>query len=405
MSQPTPSLLRNINRAAILTMIRERGPIARSQIARDLKISIPTVMRAVEELIADDLILLLDKYEYTGGRPRPLLAYNADAYAIIGIDLGGIDMSGVLTDLAGVVKEEVCLPRNGNASEENIEKLCSIITMLDSTARASGKKVRGVGIGIPGVTQFSTGIVTWAPSLDWRDLPLRAMLEEKFNLPIFLENDVNLAALGEWGFGAGKGTRNMVLMTVGTGIGAGLILDGILYRGHHSASGEIGYLIPGIDYLRRSYAEYGALEGLASELGMLRRARTLFEQQEGSGRAPEFTSGDVFKAAREGKQWAVQTVSEMTDYLSLAIAALNSILDPELIVFGGGMVLNAKEEFLNQILCCVQDAVPYAPRLVVSSLGPHAVAYGTIMMITNGIEQGGLVSSMANIFYASRHSK
>lgn len=404
MPHPNSRLLRDINRSAILNTIREHSPIARTQIAQDLQISIPTVMRVVGDLVAEGLVLELDEYEYTGGRPRPLLAYNASASLVIGVDLGGAEMVGALTDLAGVIQEEERQPFAGNAPEENVEKLCALIGRLSATAQKLGNKIRMVGVGVPGVTLRDTGVVVWAPGLGWRDYPLLEILQERLGLPVFLENDANLAALGEWGFGAGKGMKNMVLLAIGRGLGAGLILGGQLYRGQHSAAGEIGYLAPGVEYLRSPHDTFGALESIASELGLIRRAQSFFKQKDVLAQPPELTSASIFRAASEGKPWAVQAVSETTDFLSLAIATLSTILDPEVIVLGGSMVYGARGSFENLVLGRIRNTLPAAAPLAVSSLGAHAAALGAIMMVVNGGSRGEAVASMASIFYGKWRS-
>src|SRR5690606_32020659 len=123
------------------------------------------------------------------------------------------------------------------------------------------QNIQGICIGAPSITLSREGIVKWAPTFRWRDLPLREPLAERFDAPIFVENDVNLATLGEWGFGAGQGMQNLVCMFIGTGIGSGLIVDGRLYQGHHQAAGEVGWMVPDRAALRRKAVDgFGGLE-------------------------------------------------------------------------------------------------------------------------------------------------
>jgi predicted NBD/HSP70 family sugar kinase len=289
-------------------------------------------------------------------------------------------MFGTLADLNGKVQHEVYIPHGDDGTDDCLERLCELIQRLLDVPRRPGQRIRGVGVGVPSITLTPEGIVKWAPSLGWRDLPLKPILTERFAMPVLVENDVNLAALGEWGFGAGRGTQNMVCIAVGTGIGAGIIIGGALYGGHNQAAGEIGYLPPSIDYLGRSYDQFGALENLASGTGVATRARQLLEKEGLPAPAEGVSAEDVFTAARRGEAWAQQVVGDTVDYLSLAIANVSSLLNPEMVVIGGGVARSA-DLLIEPILGRLQGVVPYVPRIVASSLGRRAAAMGAIMLV------------------------
>lgn len=379
----TAGLIRKINRSSVLNLVRENSPISRTQIARRLSMSLPTVMRIVEDLVEEDLVRPHEKTEPTGGRRRPLLEFNSDAYAVVGVDLGGTKMLGAVANLAGTIQQEIQNPLQGNGSDGALQRLFQLIESLLSTPRPAGQRIRGIGIGAPGITLGEEGVVTWAPSLAWRGLPLKEILSDRFDFPVFVENDVNLAALGELGFGAGRGVQNLVSISVGTGIGAGIIVDGALYRGHRQAAGEIGYLPPGVGFLGRRYDQFGALENLASGTGIAERARLLLEQQNLPIPDSGLSAEQVFAAARRQEPWAVQAISETVDYLSLAIASVSVLLDPELIVLGGGVALSA-DLLVEPILRRLDGVVPHPPRMVVSTLGRRAAVMGAIMLVLNG---------------------
>lgn len=380
----TASLMRSINRSAILEFIREHSPIARSQIARQLDMSLPTVMRIVGDLMEEDLVRSCDSYgESTGGRPPSLVEFNSKAYAAVGVDLGGTKMFGTIADLSGTIQHELYIAHKNDAGpSDHLERLCEAIETLLDAPRPSGQRVRGVGVGAPGVTLTPEGVVTWAPSLGWRDLPLQEILNVRFDVPVFVENDVNLAALGELGFGAGRGVQDMVCIAVGTGIGAGIIIGGALYRGHNQAAGEVCYMLPGIKFLGRRYDQFGALESLASATGIVERARQIVMQEDVSIPPEELNAEAIFAAARNGTPWAQQVVSETVDYLSLAIANVSATLNPEVIILGGGVARSA-DLLIEPILQRIEGAVPFVPRLVASPLGRRAVVMGAIMLVLN----------------------
>jgi glucokinase-like ROK family protein len=379
----TVNLTRSVNRSVILELIRENSPIARSQIARQLEVSLPTVMRIVDDLMDEGLVRPCDSQgQSTGGRPPALVEFDGKAYAVVGVDLSGTRMFGTVADLSGGIQHELYVsPKKGDGPADHLERLCEIIETLLDAPRPSGQKIRGVGIGVPGVTLVPEGIVTWAPSLAWRDLPLKKILNDRFDVPVFVENDVNLAALGELGFGAGRGVQNLVVITVDTGIGAGIIVGGALYRGHNQAAGEVCYMLPGVEFLGRDYDQFGALESLASATGIVKRARQLM-MEEGIPVPEDLSAEDVFAAARNGDSCAQQVVSETVNYLSLAIANISATLDPEVIVLGGG-VARSDDLLIEPILQRIEGVVPFVPRLVASPLGRLAVVMGAIMLVLN----------------------
>lgn len=252
-----------------------------------------------------------------------------------------------------------------------------MIDDLLASPKVQGRRVRGIGVGAPGVTLHQAGIVTWAYTLHWENFPLKSRLAERYNLPITVDNDVNLAALGELWFGAGQNCQDMLLVAIGTGIGAGIIIDGSLYRGAQEASGEIGNMIPGREFLGRNFLDFGALESMASGTGIAERARQLLQSSRSQPELANLNAEDVFEAAHQGDPWARLVVAETVDYLAIAIANLVSFFDPELVVLGGGVSQSA-DLLINPILERMQGLIPNPPRLVVSSLGLKATVMGAI---------------------------
>jgi predicted NBD/HSP70 family sugar kinase len=374
------SLMRRLNRSAILNLIRTQSPIARTQIARRLGMSLPTVMRAVDELVDEDLIRFHGS-EPSGGRRRPLLEFNGSAYAVIGVDLGGPQIIGTVTDLTGTVQHEIVTDRPAAGDPDGaLQDLYHLIEALLDAPRAPGQRIRGIGVGAPGVTRGDTGTVMWAPSLGWRDLPLKDLLTERFKLPLFVENDMNLAVLGEFAFGESAGAQNLVYVAIRTGLGAGIMLDGRLYRGHNQAAGEVGYFLPAVEYLGRPYDEYGPLEYLVSGNGIAARARQLLQEAGAADEPPDLTAETIFNLARQGIGWAQTVTAETVRYLSLVIGDICALLDPEAIIMGGAGAHTA-DLLVEPIRCYLEHVVPYVPRLAASSLGHRAGVMGALMLV------------------------
>ncbi len=373
----TSAAMRDINRSAILEIIRRESPISRSTIAEHLGVSLPTVMRIVDGLIAEGFVRLHGGTEWSGGRRRPLLEFDAEGHLVIGVDMGGTKIFGALSDLGGTILDEVNIAHHGSSGEDSFNRLTTLLDTLLASPKLDGRKVHGIGVGAPGITLHTPGIVTWANTLHWKNFPLKARLSELYPYPITVDNDVNLAALGELWFGAGQNVQNMVMVAIGTGIGAGIIIDGALYRGASEASGEIGNMLPGSEFLGRNFEDFGALESVASGTGIADRARAILKGTHNGDSLENLTAEDVFEAAKQGETWACTIINETVDYLAIAIANLTVSFDPELIVLGGGVSRSA-DMLVDPILQRIQGTIPTLPKLVVSSLGMRAGVMGAI---------------------------
>lgn len=381
----TSSAMREINRSAILEIIRQESPIARSTIASRLDVSLPTVMRIVDQLIDEGFVRLHGSSEWSGGRRRPLLEFNGDGFVVLGVDLGGTKIYGAISDLSGNIIEEMDAGRHGASGEDSYNHLVELIDTLLESPRLQGRKVRGIGVGAPGITLHNEGIVEWAYALNWHNFPLKDRLVERYSLPIIVDNDVNLAALGELWFGAGQNAQNMILLAIGSGIGAGIIINRALYRGSHEASGEVGHMIPGCEFLGKDYLDFGALESVASGTGIARCAKAYFDAHPELALHGKLLAGDVFKAARDNQAWAWNIVDEVVDYLAVAIANLTVVFDPDLIVLGGGVTRSA-DLLVEPVLTRLKNAIPTPPRIVVSGLGLRAAALGAVTNVLHNTE-------------------
>jgi glucokinase len=373
----TASAMRDINRSAILEIIRRESPIARSTIAHRLDVSLPTVMRIVDGLIDEGFVRLHGGTEWSGGRRRPLLEFNAECRLILGVDMGGTKMYGALSDLGGNILDEVNISSHGTDGEDSFNLLTTLIDTLLNSAKLAGRQVHGIGVGAPGITLHEEGIVTWANTLHWKNFPLKHRLSELYPLPITVDNDVNLAAMGELWFGAGQNTQNMVMVAIGTGIGAGIIIDGALYRGASEASGEIGNMLPGCEFLGKNFQDFGALESVASGTGIADRARITLKGKYTAEELENLSAEDVFEGAKQRQEWALKIINETVDYLAIAIANLAVAFDPEVIILGGGVSRSA-EMLIEPILHRMEGTIPTLPRLVVSNLGMRAGVMGAI---------------------------
>lgn len=229
--------------------------------------------------------------------------------------------------------------------------------------------------------------------MNWRDYPLKANLEAHFDLPIIIENDVNLAALGELWFGTERQVENLVLIAIGTGIGAGIIIDGTLYRGAQEAAGEIGYYPLGRQFLGRHYEDFGAFESIASGTGIANRARQLLADKLPVEELNAVTTEGVFEAARNGSAWATEIMLETVDYLAMAVATTSALLNPELVILGGGLSRSA-DILIGPLRERIHGVIPVVPTIQASTLGYKAVVMGTIARILHNTTDFYLVRKL-----------
>jgi glucokinase len=305
----------------------------------------------------------------------------------IGIDFGGTKVFGALVSPGGVISDETYLehagasgpPSDATAQELALgtayARLLELGTTLVAKARAAGRRPVGIGIGAPGMIGPG-GVVLVAGAIGWKNAPLGAMLERRLGLPVRIENDVNLAALGEHSVGAGRGKSSLFLLAIGTGIGGALIIDDKLWRGGRFAAGEIGALLPGREFLGWADRDWGALEAHASGTGLAVEARRQAEQA-GVAVTPEQLRGErIFAAAAAGVPWARKVIDAAVDLWTIALGAVQVVIDPEVIVLSGG-VSSSAAAFLPEISARLARALPQAPDIVVSDLGYRAGVLGS----------------------------
>jgi glucokinase len=259
----------------------------------------------------------------------------------IGIDVGGTKIAGGVVDETGSVLEELRVESpatDAHAIEAAIEKL---VTEL-STRHA----IEAVGVGAAGYIDKSRSVVLFAPNLAWRDLDLKADLESTLGLHVVVENDANAAAWGEFQFGAGHDVDDLLLVTVGTGVGGGVVLDGSLYRGAFGVGAEIGHMRVVPDGIRCGCGNRGCFEMYASGSALVREARTAARAgsllaadllDRAGGDVDAITGPLITEAARAGDVFAVEQLSSLGRWLGEGIASLTAVLDPAVVVIGGGV--------------------------------------------------------------------
>lgn len=313
---------------------------------------------------------------------------------VIGIDLGGTKILAAVVNDAGEITAEAKLKTKAKEGPEAvIERIASTARQAVDKARIGWEQVAGVGIGAPGPVDPDRGTVYQPPNLEgWDQIALGPLLSKALDVPVCLENDVNLGTLGEFSLGAGRGTQDMVGIFVGTGVGGGLILDGKLRSGFRHAAGEVGHMIVAADGPVCGCGKRGCLESVASRTAIVRDIRSgLAAGRESlvpkltTGRRPRLTSGILAKAYRRGDPLVCEILSRVQWYLGLLTASIVNLVDPEMIVFGGGVVEALEDEFLAPIRVTarqyyIQQAAADQIQIVPARLGDYAGVLGAAVM-------------------------
>lgn len=366
-----PRLLRAINERTILELIRRTGTTSRAQIARESGLSKPTVSLALSGLIAAGLVHEVGRA--TGGKGPSAVLYelNPSAGWVVGIDVGRHWVRAAAADITGTIVARRDERARARSSATMIEQIGTIAHEVAGDAGIRWRQVTHATVGAAGVIDPRRGAVALAPNLPGFGRPgLVGAIRDELGTAITFENDVNMAALGELSDGAGRDVGTFVYLWVGTGVGMGIVIDGRLYRGSSGAAGEIGYMPVGAgDPHDRAVRRRGMLEETAGAAAVSRIAK------ERNVRPP--TPSRVFAAARRGDAAATGVVDEEARRIALAIAAVLPVLDPELVILGGGIGGNG-DLLLGPVERELAQLSPFRPRIAVGELGDEAVLHGAV---------------------------
>ena len=244
MQRGTFQLMKSVNKSIILNKIRTSEPISRAEIAKETKITPPTVSSIVKELIGQGLVKESTLGHSSGGRKPTMLHINTGAYYVIGIDAGPETVECVLTDLAGgILQRTSSLLKKPLTNERFMEVLKESVYAILGRADVEQEKIIGIGIAMHGVVDAETGMSRIAPILNLTNIPIKDVLEQEFNLTVRVENDARAMALGESWFGGRGNASSMAAVNIGRGVGAGIVINGKLYHGAEGIAGELGHMI------------------------------------------------------------------------------------------------------------------------------------------------------------------
>ncbi len=378
------------NKRLVLKTIYDRGPISRADIARATHLARTTVSNVVTSLMAEGLVLEVGQRLLERGKPATLLRVDDDARHIIGIDLGGREFNGVIADLRGAIIQRRRTPLADLTGEAALERVYQLLDAL--VAAADEGALLGIGIGAPGVVDASLGVIHQSGRLQWRDMPLRQLLEDRYHLPVHIANDSHVAALGEYTFGNGHTGPNLVVITVGMGVSAGVVLDGRLHLGDSFGAGEIGHVtvVTGPEAQRCSCGNTGCLETVVSEGALIAQARDIARRNPQSKLhqfAPTSKAIDlqaILQAFNADDDDLNQVILQMGRRLGYSVATVVSILNVEQVIisgslarFGAPLIQAIRTEFKSTIHPMLAAKTKIHP----SHLGQDIVVKGAVATV------------------------
>ena len=363
-----PPLLKHLNERTVLEAIRAGAPISRAEISRRAGISKPTVSLALQSLVDAGLVREATtepdgpRYGAVFFEPVP------EAALVLGLDVGGRFLRGAICDLRGDVRARLDVEIGGGDAARVLDQIEELRTRLVSTTGLDGSLVNGAVVGVPGVVDAERRGIALATSVAGLEgHTFGGALGTRLGLPVVLENDVNLAALGEHWQGVASGVSDFLFLSIGTGMGAGLVLRDELHRGFNGAAGEIDFAFVGLAQDVDPCA--GAVSAFAAQVASAGVAATTLE--------PPYDARDIFAAARGGDAVAREVVDEVARRIALHIVPVAAVTDVSLVVLGGGLGANG-DLLLDPVRARLEGWIPYPPRVEVSSLGEAAVLTGAL---------------------------
>jgi len=386
LQKATHQQTRLMNQQLVLRTLYDQSAVSRADVARLTGLTRTTVSDVVDGLLEAGLLEELGPGQSTGGKAPILLRVPDEARHLVGIEVGDSSLIGAIVNLRGEMLRRVEVPLEGRDGEMALARLDGLLAEL---LQPTAAPILGIGIGTPGLIDSTTGTVRWAVNLDWRDLPLGARLQERWHLPVHVANDSQAAALGEHTFGDHGAGDSMVVVKVGRGIGAGIVIGGQLYAGESFGAGEIGHTAIADNYRPCRCGSVGCLETLASTRAVVQRARELAPHAPESvlhatASSEPIDLDDLVRAFADGDDLAREVLLDAARHLGRTIGGLIGTLSIRRIVlvgemtrFGEPWLTAVRREAHRSALANLADAT----TIEIGSLGDDLVVLGAAALL------------------------
>jgi predicted NBD/HSP70 family sugar kinase len=322
------NLIRAINRSIVLNAVKNHGPISRTDLAQLTGLSPASISNISSALIQTGLIFEKESGDSSGGRKPVLLALDPRGGYVIGIKLTEFQVSATLTDLEATVILNRSAAMDSKDPQVILEYLSAMVQDIIASQHIPQGKLLGIGLGLAGIISTQEGVLRYSPVFGWRNLPIGQILKDKLNVPVYLDNDVNTLTITEQLFGAGRGTDNFLIVTVGRGVGLGIVVNGRIYHGFQGGAGEFGHTVCDEQGPLCDCGKHGCLETYVADPFLLQAANRILPQPAGD-------IEEVIRLAKQG-QSDLQTIFTIAGRkLGQGIANLINVLNPQLIIISG----------------------------------------------------------------------
>jgi glucokinase-like ROK family protein len=387
--------VRKMNRAIILQVFRTHPTLSRAHLAAMTGLNPSTVSNIIGELIQENLIRETDLIQSGTGRPGRLLELNPDGGCALGIEINVDYIELLVTDFAANIlwrQKQSSTPEVGQI--EIMQQVLKLAKKASAYIQAHNCRLLGVGVGVPGLVDVSSGLLRLAPNLHWVNVPIRDVLASQFDCPIYVVNEANAAALGEYYFGAARNIKDFIYLSAGYGLGSGIIIGGKLFQGMFGYAGEAGHMTLDINGDLCGCGKHGCWETLVGPRAIVLRvqrslaagAKSILTDLAGGLQNIDFS--DVLKAAQIGDQLAIDALRQVAFHLGIGIANLVNLFDVEVVVLGGA--LNTASPLIIKDIERVVFENTLAPgrehlRIISSDHGTDACIMGAIALVLDDI--------------------
>jgi glucokinase len=371
-------LMRSINGIELLNLIREHGPVSRATLAKLSCLSKPTVSSQVETLVRQGWVVELGQGESgsKGGKKPTLIRFNADAGRLFAAEIDSAHVRLAVADLEGHIIERLTMPIATNRSAASVLAIVRNGLQRLIASQPSAGVQRVISIAAPGRVDVQLGVVLDAGNVfNWHNVQVREQIEAEFALPVFVDNDVKMATLGEIQFGVAKGEKDVVLVRLDTGIGSGVVSRGKLLPGSHWAAGEIAHMVLDLSKAGEDWSARGYLESVVGSDRILAEARALGSDAASAIEFLQRARTSPKSSPNTSQRSARQVFDKVVNHLGIAIANMICAYDPSLVVLQGGLLACVGEELQS----IIANAIPWETRIVFSEIGGEAVLLGTLV--------------------------
>lgn len=381
-------LIKDLNRSLVIERIRNFGPISRTDISKDTKLGLSTVTNIIDDLSNNNLVFEVGEADSSGGRRPILLEFNYDYGYTIGIKIEELDIILALTNLNGEIINKLVVPFMKGETAENVIKLIikGIYELLYNNS-LSFDKLLGIGIAVSGLVNSQKGMVIRSSLLGWNNVEVSEKIEAEFNVPVYLDNDVNAYTLAELWKGYGQTYDNFICLSMGAGIGAGIVIDRKLYIGHFGGAGEFGHTIVQANGYQCHCGQKGCLEMYASEKFLIKEGNLLKNQFNNSLLInSKFELNEVYEAAKKSDEFALELFKKLGEYLGIGLLNIINSLNPDtMILVGEGFI--AKDFILPYAIELADQnffsRANYHTQIYISELGNDAWVIGASLLAIN----------------------